>query len=735
VCIEAGKRRTWMRMRCVGGVALALCVGFVFWASGIQFPVTVTDIAVDGVVEIRERDVLEVVGFDVGDEVVESDVKAASQAIFDLGWFTEVVPEIEGEGTIVFRVSENPVVQTIEIKGNVNKSSVSLFGIKLFEVPIMSTTRIRQILLTNDVRRRAVLNRVALEDGLTEVIEAYNDRGYLLVMVGDVKAEETLSIEIIEARVEGNRIEGLDTVPLSEAEEMIDVPLGEPLVRRDLQRVLQRLGRSVYFADVEVIPEQGSQPDSVVLLWTLSERALIDSPVEVREIVLGGVTSLPAETASSSLGPIPTGSIDNYELLQVLEDLYDLYYDAGYVMVRFSVAQIGDEVLHLEVEEGEIGEIVLSGNTRTKDYVIQRNLELRTGRVLTRNELRVAYQRLNALGYFDSVDVLPEWTDSGIRLTVSVTERERLGGLNGTLALEPCTGALIGELSVEQKNLFGTGQDVSISFSRGLTDEEEPSTSTWTLEYSTVAYFSEFDRVSLDLYRRLSDVVEDDEAATYETLGGSVAFEYPIANYTSLRLRFRHEDERRSGSLQWTPIDSVSSSLVYNDTDDPYFPTQGNVRTAEVEKAGGFAAGKEYTKLGVTWIQYESLSFALFGELEQAFAVRLKAGWGDDALPVTQAYDLGGPACVRGTTGVPVQRVFVANFEYRLQLTEGLVITSFLDAGVNLDSVRVSDAMASVGLELGINAAGVFVRLDFAWALGPEMRWYPQFDLGLGPMF
>jgi outer membrane translocation and assembly module TamA len=79
--------------------------------------------------------------------------------------------------------------------------------------------------------------------------------------------------------------------------------------------------------------------------------------------------------------------------------------------------------------------------------------------------------------------------------------------------------------------------------------------------------------------------------------------------------------------------------------------------------------------------------------------------------------------------------VFVANFEYRLQLTEGLVITSFLDAGVNLDSVRVSDAMASVGLELGINAAGVFVRLDFAWALGPEMRWYPQFDLGLGPMF
>jgi hypothetical protein len=63
------------------------------------------------------------------------------------------------------------------------------------------------------------------------------------------------------------------------------------------------------------------------------------------------------------------------------------------------------------------------------------------------------------------------------------------------------------------------------------------------------------------------------------------------------------------------------------------------------------------------------------------------------------------------------------------------VLTAFFDAGLDLDSIRFDDVKASTGLELGISAAGVYVRLDVVWRLGEDASWTPRFDFGFGPMF
>jgi hypothetical protein len=79
--------------------------------------------------------------------------------------------------------------------------------------------------------------------------------------------------------------------------------------------------------------------------------------------------------------------------------------------------------------------------------------------------------------------------------------------------------------------------------------------------------------------------------------------------------------------------------------------------------------------------------------------------------------------------------MFLANFEHRLQLIEGLVVTTFLDWGVNLNSIRPEDVLSSTGIEVGITAAGVYIRIDVAWALGQESSWMPRLDIGFGPLF
>ena len=723
----------WRRIG--GSVFLAASFMVSLSILAAAFPVTVTNILFEGLDGIRVKEVLEVVTFEVGDEVLESDLKTASQAIHDLGWFREVMPEVVDDGEIVFHLSEYPEIERIEIIGNVNKQPVRLFGVELFRLPVMPTTKIKQILRDYDIKKRKVLNRAELEEGLKDVVAEYSKRGYVLVGIGEVNMDSHLSIEFVEGRVIGNRSEGLTTIPPSIPEDMIDIPLGEFLRQADIQRVLYSLGTSVYFSDVQVVPEPGGAADEVLLHWTLEERMLIDEPIEIDDIALEGVTRFPMEMARGFLGDIPSGPIDNFGLLQIAKGLYDLYQESGYLMVRLSATGVESGVLHLRVEEGQISEILLSGNTRTRDFVVLRNLKIKAGDVLTRRALQTTYQRLKSFGYFGTVEVLPEWSDDGVRLPIMVTERRELGGMNGTLAVEPMTGGIVGELSLNQKNLFGMGQNVSLTYSRGLSSDIEPMTSTWTLGYLSVASFPGFDSVGLDLYRAIRAIEDDTGEEEYVTVGGKVAFDYPIADFADASISYKHEDERLVGSTDWTPIDSVGLAVAYDDVDDPYFPTVGNRQVASIEKAGGFASGEEYTKLSLLWVEFTPVRSILFGELDQTLALRLKAGWADEGLPVTQAFHLGGPMSVRGTDLTQVSRMFVSNFEYRVKLTDGLVLTAFLDAGLNLDSVCTGNSLASLGFEFAINAAGLYFRLDFAWVLGEEMSWFPIFDIGFGPMF
>jgi outer membrane protein insertion porin family len=725
-----------MEKRLLGGLAFVVLMGLAaFSAFAVEYPIDVTAISVQGNVEIRTKQILDVVPFHVGDSISESDLKAASQAIYDLDWFSEVAPSVGSDGSIVFKVVENPVIQEIVIQGNINEKTYSLFGVPLYSTKIMPTWKIKQILRDDGIKKGEVLKLKALQTALQDVLDEYQNRGYVLVMVGNVKPESTLVIQFVEGRVVGNVIKGLTTVPESVAQDMIDLPLGEPVKQADIQTIVGRFRQSVYFQGVDVTPIEGTDSDTVQLQWTLTERTLIDQPISFDRVELLGVTEFPMDVAQRSLGDVPTGPADNYQLLRMVQGLFDLYYRSGYIMVRFAVDRVEDGTLYLRVDEGIVSQVSFGVGTQTQQRVMRKNLEVYVGRVLTLNDLRVSYQKLNGLGYFKSVTIDPQWADDGVHVTVSVTDRSDLGGMNGSLAFEPNTGGLVGELSISQRNLFGTGQDVSLSYQRGITPEGEPESSTWSLEYSSVALASAFDTVGFKVYRKTKDVTTDDEDSTYVTLGGSVSFAYPVADYTDLTVGYRHEIGKAEDETSWTPVDSVSLALGLDTTDDMYFPMRGEHRTASIEQAGGFAPGDEYTKLDLSWIQFSPVYLDWFGTMKDTFGIRFKLGLGSQSLPATDAYEFGGPASIRGAESQTVDRMFLANFENRLQLIEGLVLTTFFDWGVNLDSLRPEDVLSSTGLELGITAAGVFVRLDIVWMLNAEASWVPRFDIGFGPMF
>ncbi len=721
-----------MRCKLVFVLGCLLSVGLLAFAA--DFPITVTAIAVDGNLNIKTSDIHEVISLDVGDELTSTMLKKASQAIYDMGWFSDVIPEVDDTGLLTFKVSENPVVEKIEITGNTKKEAFSLFGLTLFEARIMTSNKARRLLRDNGVKKGQVLNNNSLTDGLEAIIDAYEDKGYVLVSIGNVSPGETLSIQIIEGKVTGNAVTGLSSVPERVAEEMIDLPVGECIKRSEIQEVMSRLQGSVYFSNVDIRAKQGTTPDSIRLVWSLTERQLIDEPISIGSIHITDVTVFPWEVAAEAVGEITQDPVDNYELLRVLEGLFDLYYRNGYVMVEFQVGALEDGKLILAVQEGKIGQIEIAGNEKTKGYVIRKVFDMEPGEILNKHRLAVYYQELMSLGYFNSVNVDPQWSDGHVDISVSVVESKKLGGINGSIAFSPESGGLVGKLDYSQKNLFGTGQDLSFSFTRGLVNDES---ATWNLGYSTVAFFRGFERVGLDLYRQTDErEVDEGDTITYLTLGASGSVSYPVLDYTDLKISFKHEEVTSSEDEVSYPVNSVTTGISYDDVNNPSFPTSGNRRLISLEKAGGFAPGPSYTKVNLSWIQFSQLynNLPFVGEREQVFAVRLAAGWGSD-ISLSESYSLGGPSTIRGTSASSVGKLVYTNFEYRVAVVEGLSALVFLDAGVSLDEVKLSSAKGSFGIEFGIEAAGMYVRLDAAWVLGPDMSWIPTFDFGFSPMF
>jgi len=572
--------------------------------------------------------------------------------------------------------------------------------------------------------------------GLEEVQAEYQGRGYPLISIGSVDQSENFSVEFVEQIYSGSLIEGLGEIPESFVQDQIDIPVDRPLQMLDISKTMMSLSQSIYFSNVEVVPQQGIDRERFWLRWTLEERSLLTSPEVVTAIAIDGNTIYTDSELEDLVSEFPAEPVGNFALLGLLEDIYNRYTQAGYTRVELSVADVVAGELQLQVAEGEISNIIILGNTRTHGYVIERNMTLDIGKVLNQNDLLATYQQLMSLGYFSSVEITDEWTDVGVEVTITVAEKSDLGGLGGSMAIDPSTGELFGELSLNEKNVFGTGQDLELSYSRGLVGNEESHPSTWNLGYSSVAYFPGFDRVGVDLYQKTDEVVVDEVTEVNITLGTELSFSYPVADYSNLGLAFRHEEEHMTHETHWTPTDVINIALAYDDTNNPFFPTQGDRRRISLEKAGGFSTGREYTKFDLTWTHFTPAMLSLVGaDMEQAVAIRIKAGWGDDEVPVSQRMELGGSMSIRGLIGSPVRQYVFANLEYRLELVDGLYATAFCDAGFDLGTVRFEDVLSSFGFELGINAAGIIVRLDFAWTLDKEFNWIPVFDFGFGQMF
>ena len=406
-----------------------------------------------------------------------------------------------------------------------------------------------------------------------------------------------------------------------------------------------------------------------------------------------------------------------------------------------------------------IEEIRITGNTRTRDKVIRREMRLTEGAVYNSEEIKRSKQEVNNLGYFEDViiNTSPGGKENLIKLHVEVTERPT--GSFSVGAGYSSMDSVVGMFQISQNNLFGKGQRLSFMSQIGgdSTQFDISFTEPWFRNTRT--------SVGFDLFKIDREYREFDRDSAGFNLRASFPLDHKY-DYTRFYLTYRLEtteievDDYDDVALDIVEQEgtiltsSITGSIVRDSRDDHWKPRMGSNCSFSVELAG-FGGDSKFVGIIASAAKYFPLP------LNTAFMVRGEIGelleMGED-IPISEKFFLGGLDSLRGfearTVGprksrpsrknkkdcVGGEKELFFNFEFLFPILSGSGVRGlvFFDAGnaYETDDSFLSDIRTCVGV--GINWYSPFGPLRLIWGvnLSPEDdEDSSNFEFSMGKMF
>ena len=558
----------------------------------------IQDIRVDGAQRIEAATVRSYMTVRVGDPFDPIALDDTLKALFNTGLFADVVLRREG-GALVVAVVENPIINRIAFEGN---------------------DRIENAVLEAEVslRPRVVYTRTRVQNDVARLQEIYRRSGRFAATVEPkiIQLEQNrvdLVFEIDEGELTGvERISFIGNDAFSDSslrgeirtEETVWYDLFSADDNYDPDRLAfdQELLRQFYLSEgyadfrvVSAVAELTPDREAFFITFTLDEGERYD----FGEIDI--VSRLPDLNVDVLFDVLTTETGDTYSNTAVEESIANLTDGVGdqqyaFVDVRPLITRDRDQRLiniTYEIEEGPrvfVERIDVSGNVRTEDRVIRREFELVEGDPFNASLLRRSEARVRNLGFFEQVEVntLPGSTPDQTIVDVQVQEQST-GELSIGAGFSTAEGPL-GSISLRERNLLGTGQDLAISgtISASVLEADLSFTEPYFLGRDIAAGFDVFS-VTRD---------NQDESSFDEfTLGGGLRAGFRLGpdlrqtlGYTLALRDIRDVDSGASRFIQAQEGETVTSAvrtrLTYDQLDSRISPTDGYILRGELEIAG-----------------------------------------------------------------------------------------------------------------------------------------------------
>ena len=442
--------------------------------------------------------------------------------------------------------------------------------------------------------------------------------------------------------------------------------------------------------------------------------------------------------------------------------IYSLYSDEGFIYTQINSDYARDEDrlnIELDITENtraKVRQIHLSGNDRTKEKVLRRQLEIAPGDYFRRTQLIRSQQNIYNLGYIDpdiGIDYDQINRNGDIDLKIHVADASS-GMANGGIGYNSLD-KLVGQFSISQTNLFGN------NWSSGLTWDFGANTQNFDFSFTNPNLYDTDILLGTNLYytsknwssfnykistrggtarlgrsvpwvdRSRASVGYSFYSKKYRITNESAVMADSVANATLIEL----------ASKDWMRTSAVNFTFSRDSRDNIYFPTKGSQLTLYSEVAGGPLMGDfDYFKqiAQVNW--YTDAWYKITFRNKWRFSYITPYGRSDDAPPDEKFY-LGGTG-VDGIRGYPDSsigptgggtRAILLSSEIGYPIAGDQVIAvGFFDAGDSTNHLRDFNFLKfKKGIGAGIRIRSPFGLIGFDYAYGLDNRsWEPHLQFG-----
>jgi outer membrane protein insertion porin family len=561
--------------------------------SGLSLPsiktAVITDIQVEGAQRVEAGTVISYMVIKKGDVYDPGRVDRSLKSLFSTGLFSDVSIKRQGN-VLVVSVVENPVINRVAFEGNKKVENDTLESeISLRPRIIFTRTKVQ-----SDVKRILAVYRANGRFAASvepKVIQLPQNRIDLIFEINEGKATEIRKIRFIgNGEFSDSRLRELIRTKETRwwrfftSSDTYD-PDRLTLDRELLRRHYLKKG----FADFRVISaiaELSPNRSNFFITFTVDEGNRYkygDINVAVR---LKGVT----EKELSGLLELKKGSwYDSTDSEGVIQRLTTHINDKGisFVSIRPRINRIRDKKLinlTFDVNEGPrryVERIDITGNVRTQDKVIRREFLLVEGDAFNVSKLRRSRQRIRNLEFFQKmkVDQIPGNAPDKVIIKTNVEEKST-GSVTIGGGFSTTSGALI-DLGIEERNLLGLGQELTISatIAEKRNDLEFKFTEPYFLGRQVSA--------GADVFRTSQDL-QDSSSFDREATGAALRLGYPITERLSQSWRYSFNKSKISdvatGASPFIQaeegsriVSDLTQALAYDTRDNHLLPTKGYV--------------------------------------------------------------------------------------------------------------------------------------------------------------
>ncbi len=698
----------------------------------------VKDIRFEGLIHISDAIAKEIIGIKKGSEVNIEKIDKSIKKLFKQKYFKDIWVTEEG-GILTYHFIEKPVIAKLDLIGYSNdKKEEMLKLIDIHKGDIYDLERIER------AKQRIIkkLERKGIYDSIVEVQTEELNEGSLKI---DFIVHEGENIIIKKINFFGNK--------------KFDYDDFEPYIANKERQFMGWLwGRNDGKLRIDDMPYDHLRIKEVYLkngfldakvslpyLRTYFENYSADLTYKIEEgeqykvenfVINQNEEILNIDEIKDDL-KVTEGKVFNItKLRKDIAKIEKMYQDKGYAYVKVipDIRQNRQEHtadITINVVPGEkvyINDVIISGNTRTKDRVLRREIYLAPGDEFSLTDLKDSVNSLRRTGFFSDVQVKEKRVAKDkIDLLVDVKEAPT-GSLVGGIGYGSYDGLLL-NASISDRNVFGSGIELSTEI------DYSSKSLKGNIRFYNPRVFDSIYSLGGSIYNQKNEFYDYSE----KTKGLNLNVGRKIGRYTNISLSYTLEESELydlSDSLKDNIYyeegkflkSALVPSIVYNNTDDFYLPRHGFIVGGSVEYAG-LGGDDEYVK----YFGNFSYFFGLEDIIDYDLILRYKAKVGyiqkNGYLPLNEKFYIGGINSVRGFKSgslapknesgdlIGGQRMFSNSIEASIPLikSNGMRMVFFADYGM-IGQESYND----------IKRSGAGVGIEWLSPMGPMQFFYAQ---------